>query len=218
MTQHKRSADAIRVLIVDDHAMVRNGLATFLSLHDDIDLVGMVSSGEEAIQFCDDDPPDIVLMDLIMPGISGAEATRRILAKNPDVQVIALTSYKEKDLVREALDAKVSGYLLKSISGDELADVLRRVHRGQMAISPEVTRVLVNTLVNEPQPATFDLTWRETEVLELLVKGLTNAEIALALDVKPSTIKTHVSRIFSKLDVSSRVEAATMAVKHHLLP
>lgn len=216
--QQETPARTIRVLIVDDHAMVRNGLATFLSLHDDIELIGMASSGAEAIQFCDDKTPDVVLMDLLMPGMDGTEATRRIRAKHPDVQVIALTSYKEKDLIRKALDAEVAGYLLKSISGDELADVLRRVHKGQMVISPEVTRVLVNTLVNEPEPATVDLTWRETEVLELLVKGLTNAQIALALGVKPSTIKTHVSRIFSKLGVTSRVEAATMAVKHDLIP
>lgn len=211
------SQQPIRVLIVDDHAMVRNGLATFLSVHQDIELAGMAASGEEAISLCNEGEPDVVLMDLVMPGMDGVTATRRIRAAHPEVQVVALTSYKEQDLVREALNADVAGYLLKSISGEELAEVVRRVHKGQMAISPEVTRVLVKAVTDGGQQRTFDLTWRETEVLRLLVEGLSNNEIALQLDIKPSTVKTHVSRIFAKLDVSSRVEAATLAIKHNLL-
>lgn len=198
--------------------MVRNGLATFLSAHPDIELAGTAGSGQEALDFCaEHGPPDVVLMDLIMPEMDGITTTRHLLAAHPSAKVVALSSFNEGRLVREALEAQVSGYLLKTVSGEELAEVVRRVHTGQKAISPEVTHALDGNRGHTAEHRDFDLTRRERDVLDLLARGFSNTEIAEQLDVKPSTVKTHVSRIFSKIGVSSRVEAATLAVQHGLV-
>jgi len=209
-------ANPIRVLLVDDHAVVRSGLAAFLLAFDDLELVGEAASGEEAVRLCEQSRPDVVLMDLVMPGMDGATATRAIRERCPQIQVIALTSFKEKELVEGALEAGAIGYLLKNVSAEELADAIRKAHAGKPTLAPEATQVLIQAARQPPAPG-FDLTEREREVLALMVEGLSNPEIAERLVVSPSTVKFHVSNILSKLGVASRTEAVALAVQHHLV-
>lgn len=206
----------IRVLLVDDHDMLRRGLKSFLRAFDDLELAGEASSGEEAIKLCDELQPDVILMDLVMPGMNGVETTHTILSDHPDVKVIALTSFEEQELVQKTMQAGATGYLLKSASAGELADAIRTAYRGEPTLSPEATRALIHVATQPPQPGS-DLTPREREVLELLVEGLSNPEIADRLVVSRATVKKHVSNILSKLDVTSRTEAATLAVKHDIV-
>lgn len=206
----------IRVILVDDHTMVRRGLATFLRVFDDLELVGEAATGEEAIQLCARLMPDVVLMDLSMPDMDGVTATRIIRQRFPTVQVLALTSFPEKELVQNALQAGVIGYLLKDVTANELAQAIRAAHGGQSTLSPEAVQAMVHAATQPPTPG-HDLTEREREVLVLLVEGLNNTEIAAKLGVSPSTIKSHVSHILRKLDVASRTEAAALAVREHLV-
>jgi len=206
----------IRVLLVDDHAVVRSGLAAFLFAFDDLDLVGEASSGEEALRLCDEHRPDVVLMDLVMPGMDGAEATRRIRASFPGIEVLALTSFKEKELVEGALAAGAIGYLLKDISAEELAKAVRQARAGRPTLAPEAAQALIRA-TREPRRVGFDLTDRERDVLALMVEGLTNPEIAERLVVSRSTVKFHVSNVLSKLGVSSRTEAVSVALQQDLI-
>ncbi len=206
----------IRVLLVDDHLMVRRGLATFLQIFDDLELVGEAPDGETALTMCAEAQPDVVLMDMIMPEMDGVTATGFIRQRFPAVQVIALTSFKEQKLVHDALQAGAISYLLKDISAEKLATAIREAHGGHSTLSPEVTQALVQASTQVPAVG-HDLTDRELEVLVLLVKGLNNSEIAEKLFVSPSTIKSHVSNILSKFEVSSRTEAVALAVRHHLV-
>jgi len=206
----------IRVLVVDDHPMVRQGLVTFLMAFDDLELAGEAENGEAAIQLCIRLQPDVVLMDLVMPEMDGATATRRIRQKCPAVQVLALTSYKDQTLVRNALQAGAIGYLLKDVSADELAQAIRLAHAGRATFSPEATQALVQPVSQSPTPG-FDLTERERAVIALMVEGLNNTQIAAKLVVSRSTIKTHVSNILSKLGVASRAEAVALAVRNRLV-
>jgi two-component system, NarL family, response regulator LiaR len=206
-----------RVMLVDDHMMVRRGLATFLRVYDDLELVGEASSGAEAIALCARLAPDVVLMDLLMPGMDGVMAIRAIREQFPQVAVLALTSFKEEALIQSALEAGAIGYLLKNISADDLARAIRAAQHDDLTLSPEVTRLLLQATNRPPAPG-HDLTEREREVLALLVEGLNNTTIAAQLVVSPSTIKSHVSAILSKLGVASRTEAATLAVRRGLTP
>jgi NarL family two-component system response regulator LiaR len=206
----------IRVMLVDDHAMVRRGLAAFLKVFDDLQLAGEAESGEAAIQLCADVLPDVILMDMVMPEMNGAAATRFIRQQFPQVQVIALTSYKEGDLVKNALEAGAIGYLLKDVSADILAGAIRAAHAGRATLSPQAAQALVET-ANQPALPGLDLTEREHEVLTLMVEGLNNTQIAGRLMVSPSTIKSHVSNILSKLGVASRTEAVTLALRSHMI-
>ena len=206
----------IRVMIVDDHAMVRRGLAAFLQVFDDLELIGEAASGEEAVQVAASVQPDVVLMDLMMDQMDGAAATCAIRASHPHVQVIALTSFREEVLVQKALQAGAISYLLKNVSADELAAAIRAAHAGRSTLAPEAAEALIHAAAQPPAPG-FDLTARERDVLELMVKGLSNVEIAERLVVSQSTIKTHVSSILAKLGVTGRTEAVALAVQHHLV-
>ncbi len=207
----------IRVMIVDDHAVVRSGLAAFLLVFDDLELVAEAGSGAEALRLCAAAKPDVVLMDLVMPEMDGAETTQAIKQQCPHVQVVALTSFREEELVQGALQAGAIGYLLKNVSADKLAEAIRAAYAGQPTLAPEATQALIHAATKPPEPQ-FDLTPREFEVLALVVQGLNNGEIADALVVSQSTVKFHVSSILSKLGVGSRTEAAALAVQHKLVP
>ena len=210
------STACIRVLVVDDHTMVRRGLATFLKIFDDLELAGEAASGQEAIQMCAQLQPDVVLMDMVMPDMDGASATRLIRKESPSVQVLALTSFKEEILVQSALQAGAIGYLLKDVSADELAQAIRAAHAGRSTLSPEAAQALVHATSQPPAPG-IDLTERELEVLSLIVEGLNNSQIAARLTVSPSTVKSHVSSILSKLAVTSRTEAVSLALRNRLV-
>jgi two-component system, NarL family, response regulator LiaR len=206
----------IRVMLVDDHAMVRRGLATFLLVFDDFKLVGEAESGEAAIQLCEKVLPDVILMDMVMPGMDGVSATHAIRQKFPLVKVLVLTSFKEGSLIKNALEAGATGYLLKDVTADELAQAIRAAYAGRATLSPEAAQAFVQN-ANQPPPPGLDLTERERTVLALMVEGLNNTQIAGRLTVSPSTVKSHVSNILSKLGVSSRTEAVTLALRHGLV-
>jgi len=206
----------IRVMIVDDHKVVRSGLSAFLMAYDDLELVAEADSGEKALALLSKHTPDVILMDLVMPRMDGAETTEAILRSYPDMKVIALTSYKEKELVRSALDAGAIGYLLKNVEADDLATAIRQANAGRPTLAPEAAQILIQAS-RQPYKPGIDLTARETEVLALLVEGLTNPEIAKKLVVSKSTVKFHVSSILNKLQVSSRTEAVAKALQERLL-
>jgi NarL family two-component system response regulator LiaR len=208
----------IRVLIVDDHLVVRSGLTALLLAFDDLELVGEARSGREALDLCATGRPDVVLMDLVMPDMDGASATRAIRLAHPHTQVIALTSFHEGDLVTAALQAGAIGYLLKHVSADELADAIRAAASGLPTLAPEAAQVLMQHTAQPPTPAPgSDLSSREREVLALMVRGLNNPEIAEQLAVGRATVKFHVSNILAKLGASTRTEAVALALQHRLV-
>jgi two-component system, NarL family, response regulator LiaR len=206
----------IRVLIVDDHAMVRKGLISFLKNKPELELVGEACDGREAIEFCNRSQPDVILMDLIMPELGGVAATRTIHQRWPDVQVIALTSFQEKELVQDALQAGAIGYLLKNVSGDELCEAIRQARGGRPTLAPEAVQALIQP-PSEVESMAAELTRREQEVLALLVKGMSNPEIAERLFISRATVKVHISNILSKLGVASRTEAISLAIQNKLV-
>lgn len=208
----------IRVLIVDDHAMVRKGLAAFLLAKIDLELAGEASNGEEALRLCEQLQPDVVLMDLKMPKLDGVAATRAIKGHHPHIQVIALTSFQEKELVQEAIRAGAISYLLKNVSADDLATAIRAASAGRSVLDPEALQALVQDAGPAAPGLGHDLTAREREVLALLVQGLTNPDMAARLTVSRATVKAHVSSILAKLGASTRAEAISLALQHKLVP
>jgi two-component system, NarL family, response regulator LiaR len=210
------TAQSIRVLIVDDHTMVRNGLISFLKNRPEFELVGEARDGREGIECCGELKPDVILMDLVMPELGGVAATRAIHGRWPNVRVIALTSFQEKDLVQDALQAGAIGYLLKNVSGDELAEAIRQAHGGHPTLSLEAIQALVQP-ASDATALGADLTRREQEVLALLVKGMSNPEIAERLVISRATVKVHISSILSKLGAASRGEAISLALRDKLV-
>jgi NarL family two-component system response regulator LiaR len=212
MSESKR----IRVLIVDDHPMVRSGLGDFILTYDWMELVGEAQDGVEAVEFCATHEVDVVLMDVVMPRMDGSEATRRIKALGKPVKVIILTSFHERDQIRQALEAGATSYLLKNISAEELSEAVRAAQGGFSTLAPEATKVLLHADLQGPSVG-FDLTNREREVLALLVKGETNLEISNHLAISKSTTKYHLVSLLSKLRAKNRVEAVTIALEHRLV-
>lgn len=206
----------IRVLIVDDHGMVRKGLVAYLSNRPDILIVGEARDGCEAISQCEQLHPDVLLMDLVMPEMGGVAATRVIHQRWPQVQMIALTSFQEKELVQDALQAGAIGYLLKNVTGDDLYQAICRAYAGRPTLAPEAIQALIKPIEEEPALGK-DLTRREREVLGLLAKGYSNPEIAERLVVSRATVKVHISSILTKLNVSNRSEAISLAIQHKLV-
>jgi NarL family two-component system response regulator LiaR len=206
----------IRVMIVDDHAVVRSGLCAFLQTYSDLELVGEARNGQHAVELCGPLRPDVVLMDLVMPVKDGIQATREICQRDPEVRVIALTSYTDENSVRSALEAGATSYLLKNISADELARAIRTTASGRPTLASEAAAVLIRA-ANNPRYPRVELTERELEVLDCLVKGLSNPQIASRLTLSRGTIKFHVSNILTKMGASSRTEAVAMAVQQRLL-
>lgn len=203
----------IRLVIVDDHAMVRRGLATFLKASANLELVGEAGNGAEALRLCDQVRPHVVLMDLMMPEMSGVETIEALLKEHPDIKVIALTSFKEEALIRAALRTGATSYLLKNVSADKLAAAIHATYSGLPILSPELTDVLTS---NE-RDYFSELTQREREVLTYMVQGMSNEEIAQELVLSSSTVKNHVSNILAKLEVNSRAKATNLAIKHNLV-
>lgn len=209
----------IRVILIDDHSKIHIALGALLHTLDDIELVAQGSDGTEAIHLCAEHEPDIVLMDVIMPGMSGAEATAQILEEFPNIKVIALSGFKDTESVQAMLNAGAIGYVLKTSSGQDIANTIRSAYAGNIILSGEVaqTLLLAQTKQSVAVSESFNLTPREREVLQLVVEGLNNTEIAEALTISLSTVRFHVTGIFKKLNVSNRVEATALAIQKNIL-
>ena len=210
------TSQPIQVMLVDDHNVVRSGLATFLRAYDDLELVGEAKNGREALNLCHQKKPDVILMDLMMPEMDGIAATRAILAAYPDIKIVAMTSFEEEELVHGVLAAGAISYLLKNVASEELSKAIRAAVSGRSTLSPEAARVLVQATRSTQDPL-VDLTEREREVLSLVVQGHSNRQIADWLVISVATVKAHVSNILSKLQVSSRAEAIAYAHKHKIV-
>ena len=206
----------VRVMIVDDHLLVRDGLKLLVSTFDDLEVVAVAEDGEEAVRLCRQAQPDVILMDVVMPNMDGPTATALIREASPHVQVLALTSFVEEDLVQRAIGAGAIGYLLKKVSAGELAEAIRAAHLGRSTIDPDAMQLLIKS-VGRPPTLGHDLTAREREVLALLANGLTNKEIAEELTLSPATVRVYVSHILSKLGAGNRTEAARLALEHKLV-
>jgi NarL family two-component system response regulator LiaR len=206
----------IRIVIVDDHDVVRQGLSVLIATFPDLELIGQASNGEDGIRLCVERQPDILLTDLAMPGTNGVAVIQAVHKQCPQTQIVALTNYQEEEMVYAALQAGAISYLMKNVSIDELANALRSAYRGRSTLAPEAAQTLVK-MTSRPPTLGFDLTEREREVLVLITQGLNNREIAHRLTISRSTVKNHVSNIFSKLSVSNRAEAVALAVQHNLV-
>lgn len=209
------TSQTIRVMLVDDHNVVRSGLSTFLRAYDDLEIVGEAKNGLEAVHLCHEKQPDVILMDLMMPEMDGIVATQAILAECPQIKIIAMTSFEDEKLVQGVLAAGAISYLIKNVTSDELAKAIRDAVSGKPTLSPEAAKVLIQATRPTKQPL-VDLTEREQEVLKLVVQGLSNQQIADSLFISITTVKAHISNILSKLGVSSRAEAIAYALKHNL--
>jgi two-component system, NarL family, response regulator LiaR len=209
----------IRVLIADDHAVVRQGLRTFLELQEDIEVVGDVADGSAAVEAAIDRGPDVVLMDLVMPGIGGLEAIRLLRERRPQARVLVLTSFQEDEKIFPAVRAGAAGYLLKDVEPLELVRAIRTAHAGEAVLHPAVAARLMEEFASEDvrSAAESGLTGREREVLELIARGLANKLIARELGIAEKTVKSHVSAILAKLGVTDRTQAALYAVRNRLI-
>jgi NarL family two-component system response regulator LiaR len=217
----ENSQAKISVLIVDDHAIVRQGLRTFLELMDDIVVAGEAAGGAAAVEMAGQLHPDVILMDLVMPGVDGIAATRQICTLQPDARVIALTSFVEDEKVIQAVQAGAIGYLLKDVSPNDLVEAIRAAKRGETRLHPDAARKLMKQVAAfpaQPPSSADDLTARESEVLRLVARGLSNREIAETLVISEKTVKTHVSSLLSKLNLEARTQLAIYAIRHGMAP
>jgi DNA-binding NarL/FixJ family response regulator len=205
-------SETIRVLVVDDHAVVREGLRTFLSLQDGIDVVGEAGDGREAVAMAERERPDVVLMDLVMPRLDGVQAMRELRARVPRARVIVLTSFLDDDRLLPAIRAGAAGYLLKNVEPSELARAVRAADAGEALIDPAVAARLVDALADDERDEQ-PLTAREQEVLDLVARGYANKRIALELGIAEKTVKTHVGHVLAKLGVADRTQAALYATR-----
>ena len=215
----------IRVLIVDDHAMVRRGMRDFLDLHDDLEVVGEASDGDGALVAAEALRPDVVVMDLLMPGLDGIAATAELKARHPAIEIVAITSFIEEDRITAAIEAGASGFLLKDAEADDLAAAIRAAHAGEVYLDPAVAGIVARRMragasqraSGQDGTAAVDrLTGRERDVMACLARGLSNQAIATELGMAERTARTHVSNILAKLGLTSRTQAALFAVEHGL--
>ena len=213
----------IRVLIVDDHAMVRRGLHDFLDIHDDLEVVGEAADGQAALEAAEQLRPDVIVMDLMMPGMDGIAATAQLKERHGSTEIVAITSFIEEDRVAAAIEAGASGFLLKDAEADDLAAAIRSAHAGEVYLDPSAARIVARRMRDGARPAgdvTIDglarLTARERDVLACVARGLSNRAIAEELGMAERTARTHVSNILAKLGLSSRTQAALFAVEHGL--
>ncbi len=211
-------ADPITILVVDDHAVVREGLRAFLGLQDGFEIVGEAADGDEALEQAERLDPDVILMDLVMPGRDGVSAMQTLKRRASRSRVIVLTSFLEDDRLLPALEAGAAGYLLKNSQPAELARAVRAAHAGEAVIDPTVAARLVQALADRPRSGALDdLTTRERDVLVLIAQGRSNKRIALELGISEKTVKTHVGHVLAKLDVTDRTQAAVLAVQAGLV-
>jgi NarL family two-component system response regulator LiaR len=212
------TVNPIRVLVTEDHDIVRKGICALLVTEPQIEVVGEARDGAEAIRNAQALQPDVILMDLVMPGIDGLEATRRIVAEQPDVRVLVLTSFAGDDKLFPAIEAGALGYLLKDSTPEDLVDAIQQVYRGESSLDPAIARRVLLEFANPSRHSTaFDeLSSREEEVLRLVSRGYTNREIAQQLDIAEATVRTHVSGVLAKLKVSNRTQAALYALREGL--
>jgi len=208
---------SIDVLIVDDHPIVRHGIRTIMLTFDDINVIGEAGNGQEALAFCQETLPDVILMDIVMPGMNGVEATQALLERYPQLKIIMLTSFPDQDAVQQTLEAGAAGYLLKDTPKEVVGEAIRSAHEGRTVLAPEATEALIKARTSPPKPG-YDLSDREREVLALIVEGLSNDEIAERLMISPNTVRKHVSACMSKLEATNRAQAAAEAVRHNLVP
>lgn len=206
----------IRVMVIDDHPVIRSGLTAFLRVVPDLELAGEASSGSRALAMLSQAAPDVILMDMLMPEMNGVATTKAILERDPGVRILILTSYKEDNMVQDALRAGAIGYLLKDVSSTDLASAIRAAYNGKPTLSPDAAQALIDDTRRGPKLG-GDLTKRENEVLALMAKGLSNPEIAQQLTISTATARFHVSNILSKVHATSRTEAVAFALQHHLL-
>lgn len=208
----------IKLLLVDDHQMVRLGLSSYFSIQDDMEVIGEAEDGQEGVEKALSLRPDVILMDLVMDGMDGIEATKEILGQWPEAKIIIVTSFIDDEKVFPAMEAGASGYMLKTSSASEIADAIRSAYEGDTVFEEEVTQKIIE---RDHMPQEYllhdDLTNRETEILQLIAQGLSNQEIADECFITLKTVKTHVSNILSKLDVSDRTQATIYAFKHNLV-
>lgn len=209
--------DRIKVLIVDDHKVVRQGLRTFLELQADVTIVGEADDGQTAVEMVRELHPNVVLMDLVMPRLDGISATRQVKALGTDVKVIALTSFTEDDKVFPAIQAGASSYLLKDVSPDDLVEAIRAAHRGETRLHPDIARKLMEQVTKQArsnhEPYMKEVTDREKDVVRLVAQGRSNQQIASELFISEKTVKTHISNILNKLQLQDRTQLAIYAIK-----
>jgi DNA-binding NarL/FixJ family response regulator len=203
----------ITVMVADDHGIVRDGVKLRLELFPQIEVVGEARDGQEAIEAVERTKPDVVLMDVRMPRVDGIEATKTILKRFPRTKVVVLSTYDDRDLVKAALEAGASGYLLKTASAEEIVDAVESAWQGKVALHPDAAKALVETMSEVPPSQRFGLSEREVEVLRHLCEGKSNKEIGRALNISPLTVKTHLQSIFAKLGASDRSQAVAIALR-----